>query len=32
MEGQKTIFRVALAIMKIKEKELMKADLEGVFS
>lgn len=31
IEGQKILFRIALAIMKINEKELLKADFEKVF-
>ena len=29
IEGRKTIFKFALAILKINEKELLKADFEG---
>ena len=32
IEGQKILFRIGLAIMKINEKELMKADFEKVSS
>ena len=32
VEGRKTLFRIALAILKINEKELMEAEMEGLFS
>ena len=32
VEGRKTIFRFALAILKINETALLKADLEGLFT
>ena len=32
VEGRKTIFRFALAILKIDETALLKADLEGLFT
>lgn len=32
VEGRKTIFRFALAILKINEAALLKADLEGLFT
>ena len=31
VEGRKTLFRIALAILKINEKELMEAEMEGLF-
>ena len=32
VEGRKTIFRIALAILKVNEKELMEAEMEELFS
>lgn len=31
VEGRKILYRIALAIFKLKEKELMKCEMEGVF-
>ena len=32
VEGRKTLFRIALAILKVNEKELMEAEMEGLFN
>ena len=31
VEGRKILYRIALSIFKLKEKELMKCEMEGVF-
>jgi hypothetical protein len=31
IEGRKILYRVALAIFKMTEKNIMKSDMEGIF-
>mgnify|MGYP001611446036 CR=1 FL=1 len=31
-EGHKTVYRIALAILKINEKQLLQSDLDGLFT